>query len=98
MWLMYGEPIDQPADVIAHHLPDEPVEGLDAAPRLRAAEQPRSSAAAAADVERSQVGEGTPTLVGVLDALAARAGCGRERLVAALPGLDRGFLVGADHE
>jgi hypothetical protein len=46
----------------------------------------------------NEVGQGTHALVGVLDPLAARAGLGRQRLMGASAGLDRGLLVGADDE
>ena len=86
------------AGLLAHHLPDEPVEGLD--PAL-ASERPKTQGRRcprAPDVERSEVGEGAPALVGVLDPLPARAGRGRKWRVDARPGLARGLLVGADDE
>ena len=59
-----GAVVDDPEDaarggvrLLGHHLPDQPVEGGDPASCFRAAEDPRPASAAAADVERGQVGE-----------------------------------------
>jgi len=77
---------------------DEAVKGLDPAFGLRAAEDPRRSATAAPDVERCEVGERAPALVGVLDSQPTGARRSAERLVHARAGLDRGLLIGADDE
>jgi len=80
--------------LLRHHLPDEPVEGLDAALGLGATED-----LAAAHVPGGQVGERPAALVGVLDPLAAGdAGARRQRLMDPPPRLDRGLLVSRDDE
>ena len=100
-----GAVVDDPEDaarggvgLLGHHLADEPVEGGDAAPWLRAAEHPGTPAPPPADVKRSQIGERALALVAVFDPEPARAGGGWERLVDPPPRLDRRLLVRADHE
>jgi hypothetical protein len=75
-----------------HELLDELVEGLDPVLGRAAVEEPGT-----ADIPGGQVAERSLALVLVLDLLAA-AGRGGQRLVLAGSGLDRGLLVGADHE
>src|SRR5438128_4309064 len=102
---MGGAVIDDPEDaagggvgLFSHHLPDEPIERCDPATGFGTAEVVRPTSAAAADVERGQIGECPSALVGVLDPLPARARSRRERVVDPSARLDRWLLVGADHE
>src|SRR5207249_7485989 len=84
--------------LFSHHLPEEPIERCDPATGFGTAEVVRPTSAAAADVERGQIGECPSALVGVLDPLPARARSRRERLVDPSARLDRWLLIGADHE
>ena len=90
---MIGEhPVGAGVGFGGHHLLDQPGERLDAGGRLAPAGDPP-----AVDVPRGQVGQCPTPVVLVLDP----HGTGPSRRqggVAAAAGLDRGFLIRADHE